>query len=107
MFRVRKISRIIIAHININSIRNKFFLLAEGVRGNINFFTISETKIDDAFLTSQFIISGFAAPFGFDRTDKGGDILLYIVYIRGDILSKLLKTAYIYDQMFNDRNQLA
>ena len=92
MFRVRKISRIIIAHININSIRNKFFLLAEGVRGNINFFTISETKIDDAFLTSQFIISGFAAPFGFDRTD---------------ILSKLLKTAYIYDQMFNDRNQLA
>ena len=35
-FRVRNIHRIIIAHININSIRNKIGLLAEGVRGNIN-----------------------------------------------------------------------
>ena len=82
-------NRINFAHININSIRNKIDLFAEVVGGNIDILIISEIKIDDTFLTSQFIISGFAAPFRFDQTDKGGGIL---VYIREDIPSQLLKT---------------
>ena len=68
-FRVRNINRIIIVHININLIRNKIDLLAEEIRGNIDM--VSETKIDDTFPTSQFIVSGFDAPFRFEQKYKG------------------------------------
>ena len=44
---------------------------------------------------SQFITTSFATPFRFDRIDKGGCI---VICIREDILSKLLKIPYIYDQ---------
>ena len=51
-FRVKNINRIIIAHMNVNSIRNKIDLSAEGVRGSIGIFMVSETEVDDTFLTS-------------------------------------------------------
>ena len=38
---------IIIAQTNINSIRNKFETLVNGVRGNVDILMISETKNDD------------------------------------------------------------
>ena len=75
-------------------IRNKIELLSEEVRRNIDIFMALQTKTDDTFRMSQFIISGFAKPFRFDQTDKGGSIL---VYIKKDIPSKLLKATYIYD----------
>ena len=49
---------------------------------------ISETKIDDTFSDSQFLIKGFSVPCRLDRTAKGGGILLYI---REDIPSKRIK----------------
>ena len=39
---------------------------------------VSETKIDDTFPESQFLIKGFSKPFRLDRTAKSGEILLYI-----------------------------
>ena len=56
------------AHLNINSIRNKIELLSEAVTGNIDILMISETKIDESFPTSQFIISGFSSPLRLDRS---------------------------------------
>ena len=53
---------------------------------------LSETKIDESFPTSQFIIKGFATPFRLDRNSKGGGIL---VYVREDIPAKLVSTPYI------------
>ena len=50
---------------------------------------ISETKLDESFPTSQFMINGFSAPFRLDRNDKGGGIILYI---REDIPSRLVST---------------
>ena len=94
MFGVRNVNNVIIAHININSIRNRIDLLTKVVRGNIDILTVSETKKDDTFPTGQFIIWGFTTLFRFDRTDDGRCIL---VYIREDIPSKMLKTPYIYD----------
>ena len=41
--------KIIIAHRNINSIRNKFDILADIVKDNINILMISESKLDDSF----------------------------------------------------------
>ena len=81
--------RVIIDQININSIRNKFEPLVSFINNNLDILMISETKIDDTFPDSQFLIEGFSVPYRLDRTAKGGGILLYI---REDIPSKLLKS---------------
>lgn len=39
---------------------------------------ISETKIDDSFPYSLFLIEGFSTPYRLDRASNGGGILLYI-----------------------------
>ena len=39
---------------------------------------ISETKIDDTFPASQFLIEGFSVPYRLDCIAKGEGILLYI-----------------------------
>ena len=49
---------------------------------------ISETKIDESFPLSQFMIDGFSMPYRRDRNAHGGGIL---VYFRNNITSKLLK----------------
>ena len=39
---------------------------------------ISETKIGDTFLHSQFSIGGFSTPYKLDRDSNGGGILSYV-----------------------------
>ena len=80
--------RIIIGHLNINSIRNKFESLVRFVGNNLDILMVSETKIDYAFLESQFFIKGFSNPFRLDRTANGRGILLYI---RDDKLCRYIK----------------
>ena len=48
---------------------------------------IPESKLDDSFPHSQFLIDGFHTPFKFDRNINGGGILLYV---REDIPAKIL-----------------
>ena len=62
--------RAIIGHININSIRNKFESLVKYVGNNPDILMVSETKIDDTFPESQFLIEGFSTPYRLDRTAK-------------------------------------
>ena len=50
---------------------------------------ISETKIDSSFPSAQFHSEGYATSYRLDTNANGGGILLYI---REDILSKLLNT---------------
>ena len=90
--RITNSNRIVISLININSIRNKFELLAEAVMGNVNILMVTKTKTDKSFPTSQFVIPGFPSPYRFDWTKDWGGIL---VYIREDIPSKLLNISYI------------
>ena len=47
------VSSLIFAHLNINSIRNKFELLKNKFKGNIDIFMVFETIIDDNFPHSQ------------------------------------------------------
>ena len=54
--------RVIIGHIYINSIRNKFEPLVSFINNNLDIRMISETKIDDTFPDSQFLIKGFSVP---------------------------------------------
>ena len=79
-----------IGHININSIRNKFEMLSNSIKGNLDILMISETKLDSTFPSNQFTIEGYAAPIRFDRNGRGGGIILYI---RKDIPARLLTTS--------------
>lgn len=86
-YRIKHFNKIIIAHININSIRNKIDMLADLISGRIDILFISETKIDSTFPTPQFFIFGFSPPYRLDRSQHGGGLLCYV---RSDIPSKLM-----------------
>ena len=77
-FCVKHPSNVIIGHLNINSIRNKFELLSFLIDGKVDIFLISETKIDGTFPTSQFLMSGYSNVYRLDRNDKGGGIMLFV-----------------------------
>ena len=76
--RVNYPNNIIIGHLNINSIRNKFEMLSLSVAQYVDILMSSETKLDSTFLSTQFLINGFSVPHGLDRNSKGGGILLSI-----------------------------
>ena len=48
---------------------------------------IAETKIDETFTTSQFLIDGFSKPIRFDRNQHGGGLL---IYVRGYSLQRVI-----------------
>ena len=79
--RIANLNRVIIAQININSIRNKFDVLVSGIRGNVDILMTSETKIDDSSPTRQFLINGYTAPHRLDRNSIGGGILKWKTYL--------------------------
>ena len=79
--RIANLNRVIIAQININSIRNKFDALVSGIRGNVDILMTSETKIDDSSPTRQFLINGYTAPHRLDRNSIGGGILKWKTYL--------------------------
>ena len=70
--RNRNLNRIVVAHLSINSLRNKFGYLIEQITGNIYILMISETKLDSSFPTGQFLINGYSEPFRNDRNSQGG-----------------------------------
>ena len=79
-------NRLIIAQLNINSLRTKFESLSFMIKDNIDILLTSETKIDTLFPTAQFHIEGFTI-YRCDRDANGGGLLLYV---REDIPSTLL-----------------
>ena len=58
---------------------------------------VSETKPDDSFPESQFLIDGFHSSFRFDCNKNGGGI---IFYIREDIPAKLLSHDFPFTESF-------
>ena len=62
--RLKNPNRFICAHLNINSVRNKFNLLSDIIKNNIDIPTImiSEKKLDSSFLNGQFQIHGYSEP---------------------------------------------
>ena len=77
----------ICAHLNINSVRNKFDLLSD-IKSNIDIL-ISETKLDSLFPNGQFQIHGYSEPYRLDRNGNGGGAL---VFIHEDIATKLINS---------------
>ena len=69
--RLKNVDKIILGHININSIRNKFHLLADMIRGRVDILLISETKLDSTFPSPQFFLQGYSEPHRLDRNAVG------------------------------------
>ena len=57
--RCKNIGEVIIGHLNINSLLNRFDALESIIKDNIDIFVVSETKLDESFLMGQFEIDGF------------------------------------------------
>ena len=70
--------KIIVGHLNINSIRNKFDALSFIIDTNIDILLISETKLDDSFSSVQFRLKELLTPYRLDRNSKGGGLLLHL-----------------------------
>ena len=85
--RTKYVDNIIIASLNINSIRNKFDQLSSVIQGNVDLLVVNETKVDSTFPTAQFTMEGYTT-YRLDRDKNGGGIM---IFIREDIPSKILQ----------------
>ena len=59
-------NNIIMGHLNINSVRNKFELTSSVMDGKIDFPMISEAKLDLTFPTNQFFTQGYSTVYILD-----------------------------------------
>ena len=88
--RLKNLNRLIIGHLNINSLRDKFEALGQIVKHNLDILILSETKLDHTFPDSQFYMGGYRL-IREDRDKNGqygGGIAMFI---REDIPCKELK----------------
>ena len=53
-------------------------MISDLIKGSIDILLISETKVDNTFITSQFEIPGFSSPHHIDHSELSGGLLLYI-----------------------------
>ena len=75
--RLQNPKNIVICHLNLNSLRNKFEAVEELVQSKIDICLLSETKIDETFSNQKFMINGYKL-FRRDRNYHGGVVLCYI-----------------------------
>ena len=87
----------VLGHLNINSLRNKFEALKEIIKGNLDVAVFTETKLDQSFPPQQFSIEGYALPFRLDQTRNRGGIL---IYVRENILCREVRYFNTNDNVF-------
>ena len=99
--RLKTPSRLICAHLNINSVRNKFDLLSDIIKTSINILMISKPKLDSSFPNGQFQIYGYSEPYKFYRNENGSGIF---VFIRENIPAKLIDSQMKIEGLFIELN---
>ena len=88
----RNLNRVILAQVNINSLPNKFDILAEGIKMKVDVLIISETKPDETLLDiileyTLFYIEGLTDLADLIETSLG--VYIYLVYVKGDTIFRL------------------
>ena len=71
----------LIGNLSINSVRNKFDQLKDTVMKYIHILILTEAKLDESFLISQFLMKVFSTSYRFNR----------MVYTRNYFPSKILE----------------
>ena len=59
MLKLANPNKIVIGHLNINSLRNKFEALQDMVGESTDVLLVSESKLDHRFPEGQFTMNGF------------------------------------------------
>ena len=78
LFRKHHNKDFLIAHLNINSIQNKFEELTEVIKKiNAHIMFVSETKIDASYPNAQFKVPNYSL-YRNDRKKSGGGIMALI-----------------------------
>jgi len=72
--RLQNPKKIIMGHLNINSVPNKFDGIMDVIKEKLDIFLISETKIDDSFPEAQFFYNGYSLPHRRDRAIGAGGV---------------------------------
>ena len=90
--RLINLNRVIIGNLNINSLPNKFNQLKELVLKHVDILVLTETKLDDSFPNSQFLVDGFSEPFRIDRNRSGGGVMIYV----WDVIPSKLLTKHFF-----------
>ena len=85
--RLSNVNSIIVGYLNMNSLSGKFEQLEFLVKNKIDILGLNETKLDESFLSSRFLLDGFSKTFRLDRNQSGVGIL---IFVRNDILSRHL-----------------
>ena len=102
--KIKNINRLIIGHLNINSVRGKFESLKTIIQGNIDVLIITESKLDQSFSNNMFDIEGYTSPFRRDTSIYSGGVL---IYVKEGIPCRELKTkpgTEIFDSIFLEIN---
>ena len=76
--KLKNINRLVLGHLNINSLAGKFDQVKALIKRNIDILVLAETKIDSSFPNAQFRIDSFPIPFRLDRNRLGGGVLIYV-----------------------------
>ena len=84
--RSTNIYHLIISQLNINSLKSKFLCIINLIK-HIDILVWTETKLDESYPKSQFLIEGYSPTFWQDRNLNGGGVM---IYIREDIPCKVL-----------------
>ena len=71
---------IIVGHLNIDSLMDKFEALQFIINRNLDIILLSETKLYDAFPSAQFILKNFGIPYRLDRNSNVEDC--YFMFVR-------------------------
>ena len=79
-------NKVIVGHVNINPLRNKFKALQYIINRNLDIILLSETKSD--FPSAQFMLKNYGILYRLDRNSNDGGMLLYFCE---DIPYKFLK----------------
>ena len=79
----------LVGYLNIDSLRNKI-VDAREVFGKLqlDYFVLSETKLDDSFLSAQLYIENFEIRYRRDRDKNGGGL---IEFVRKGFITKKIK----------------
>ena len=94
--RLKNINKLVISHLNINSLSNKFNQLKLIIKNKVDILVITETKLDSSFPDSQLKIDGFRLPYRLDRNKHGGGVM---IFVNEDIPSKLVSKHTLPDDI--------
>lgn len=80
LLKIKKLhpTKLLIGHLNINSLSSKVLSLREIVKDHLDILLISESKLDQSFTDASIGLNGFKRPYRIDRNKNGGGLVLYV-----------------------------